>query len=255
MDEKKIKTILDGHPWAARVRCEETVGSTNNLIKALAAQGAPEGTAIFAERQTEGRGRLGRSFYSPAGTGLYFSVLLRPALPARELSDLTARIAVCVRRAICDVCGVEVDIKWVNDLCLNGKKLGGILTELVGGETPAAVVGIGINCDQTDFPPELSGIAGSVCAETGVFVDREALAAACLRRLSEAYRTDWLSEYRQNCITLGRPVRILSARGQREAFAEDVTDTAALLVRCPDGTREEVFSGEVSVRGLYGYTR
>ena len=254
MDEQRIKSILNSHPWALSVHCEKTVRSTNLLVKALAAQGAPEGTAIFAERQTEGRGRLGRSFYSPAGTGLYFSVLLRPALPARELSDLTARVAVCVRRAICDTCGVQVGIKWVNDLCLNGKKLGGILTELVGGETPAAVVGIGINCSQTAFPPELSGIAGSIYTETGTSVDREALAAACLRRLSELYETDWLDEYRQCCVTLGQPVRILSAQGQREAFAEDVTDTAALLVRNPDGTREEIFSGEVSVRGLYGYT-
>lgn len=253
MNEQRIKTILNNHPWAARVRCEETAASTNDIVKILAAQGAPEGTAVFAERQTAGRGRLGRSFYSPAETGLYFSVLLRPERPARELLDLTARVAVCVRRAISEVCGVEVCIKWVNDLCLNGKKIGGILTELTGGTNPAAVVGVGINCNQPEFPQELSGIAGSVFSGSGVTVDRETLAAACLRQLSALYDTDWLAEYRAYCVSLQKPVKILSAQGEREAFAEDVTDTAALLVRYPDGSREEIFSGEVSVRGLYGY--
>ena len=253
MNEQQIKSKLNDHPWAARVRCEETVISTNDLVKALAAQGAPEGTAIFAEQQTAGRGRLGRSFYSPAGTGLYFSVLLRPERPVRELLDLTARVAVSVRRAISGTCGVEAGIKWVNDLCLHGKKIGGILTELTGGTNPTAVVGVGINCNQTDFPRELSEIAGSVFSQSGVTVDRETLAAACLRQLSSLYDADWLAEYRAYCVSLQKPVKILSARGEREAFAEDVTDTAALLVRYSDDSREEIFSGEVSVRGLYGY--
>lgn len=253
MNEQRIKTILGDHPWAALVRCEHTVTSTNALVKALAAQGLPEGTALLAETQSAGRGRLGRSFYSPAGSGLYLSVLLRPGKLANELLDLTARVAVCVQRAISDTCGFDAGIKWVNDLCLHGKKLGGILTELTGGERPAVIIGIGINCDQTKFPSELTDIASSVYAETGVSVDREALAAAILRRLSTLYETDWLPAYRQHCVTLGKPVKVLFPQGEKEAFAVDVTDTAALLVEYPDGTREEISSGEVSVRGLYGY--
>ena len=232
------------------MRCVDCIPSTNAAVKQLALQGAPEGTALIAEQQTAGRGRLGRSFYSPAGSGIYLSVLLRPQKPADALFDLTARVAVCVRRAIFEVCGCDVGIKWVNDLVLHGKKLGGILTELVGGETPAAIVGIGINCDQTDFPPELCEIAGSLFAETGRCVDRETLAAAILQDLSNVFEIDWLPEYRANCVTLGREVTLLSPQGEREAYALDVTETAALLVRLPDGTVEEVSSGEVSVRPL-----
>lgn len=254
MNEERIKTYLHGHPWAAYLTCVDCIGSTNTAVKAAAQQNAPEGTAVLAEEQTAGRGRLGRSFYSPAGSGLYLSVLLRPARPADALLDLTARVAVCVREAILDACGVSVGIKWVNDLCLNGKKLGGIMTELVGVGVPAVVVGIGLNCTQTDFPPALSQLAGSILTETGCTVDRERLAACILRRLSAVFETDWLPTYRQHCVTLGKQIRIISAQGQREAFALDVTDTAALLAEYPDGSREAVCSGEVSVRGLYGYT-
>lgn len=250
MNEQKIKTFLSSHPWQTLVRCVDSIPSTNAAVKQLALQGVPEGTALLAEMQTAGRGRLGRSFHSPAGCGIYLSVLLRPEKPASDLFDLTARVAVCVRRAISEVCGCDADIKWVNDLMLHGKKIGGILTELVGVAEPAVIVGIGINCNQTDFPPELQKIAGSLFAETGKTVDREALAAAILRNLSNVFAIDWLPEYRANCITLGCEVKLLSPQGEREGFALDVTETAALLVRLPDGTTEEVSSGEVSVRPM-----
>lgn len=251
MNEQIIKQILSPHPWGALVRCVEACPSTNALVKQLALQGAPEGTACIAERQTAGRGRLGRSFFSPEG-GIYLSVLLRPGKTAPALFDLTARVAVCVRRAISDTCGCDVGIKWVNDLILHGKKIGGILTELVGGAEPSAIVGIGINCGGADFPPELCEIASSLFAETGRLVDREALAASILRNLSDIlFEIDWLPEYRACCVTLGKNVRLLSPQGEREAFAMDVTETAALLVRLPDGTVEEVSSGEASLHNNY----
>lgn len=253
MNEQLLKNLLNHHPWGELVNCEGTVGSTNSLVKALALQAAPEGTAVLADAQTAGRGRLGRSFYSPNGSGLYLSVLLRPQKPAQALFDLTARVAVAVCRAVEAVCGIALSVKWVNDLCLNGKKLGGILTELVGGAVPAAIVGIGINCTQTEFPEDLRSIAGSILSETGITVSREQLAAAILQQLSCLFDVDWLPYYRARCLTLGKEVRVISADGQRKAVALDVTDTAALLVEYPDGSREAVSSGEVSVRGLYGY--
>lgn len=248
MDEQTVKAYLRGHPWAELVRCTDSTRSTNADAKALASAGAPEGTAVIAEQQTEGRGRLGRSFFSPAGSGLYLTVLLRPEKPAAELLDLTARAAVCAQRAIRSACGIETALKWVNDLYLNGKKVGGILTELTGGAVPAVLLGIGINCAQAAFPPELSQIAGSLTGETGLPVDRERLAAELLRQFSMIFEIDWSADYRRSCITLGRQVRVLSPQGTREGFAFEITDTAALCVRYPDGTQEELSSGEVSVR-------
>lgn len=248
MNEQTLKAYLSDHPWASLVRCADSTGSTNADVKALASAGAPEGTAVIAGQQREGRGRLGRSFFSPADSGLYLSVLLRPQRSAAELLDLTARAAVCAQRAIKAACGIEVDLKWVNDLFLNGKKVGGILTELTGGASPAVTLGIGINCTQTAFPPELADIAGSLAGETGLAVDRAALAAALLRQFSGIFEIDWLSDYRKSCITLGKQVRIISAQGEKDAFALDVTPAAALRVQYPDGSMEEIASGEVSVR-------
>lgn len=247
MNEQYIKSLLKGHPWREAVQCVDTVPSTNAAVKAFASNGANEGTAMIADTQTQGRGRLGRTFCSEAG-GLYLSVLLRPEKPAKDLLTLTARTAVCVRRAIFDTCSIDTQIKWVNDLLLHGKKVCGILTELVGGEKPAAVVGIGINCDQTAFPEELRDIASSLHAETGRQIDKEALAAAILRNLSAVFETPWLDTYRSACVNIGKPLKVLSPLGEKEAFAVDITDTAALTVRYPDGTTEDLSSGEISIR-------
>lgn len=247
MNEQRLKTLLYNHPWHDLVQCVDTVPSTNAAVKALASNGAPEGTAMIAGCQTQGRGRLGRTFFSEEG-GLYLSVLLRPERPASDLMTLTARTAVCVRQAIIDVCSIDTQIKWVNDLYLHGKKVCGILTELVGSENPAAVVGIGINCDQTAFPEELRDIASSLHAETGRQIDKEALAAAILRNLSSVFEMPWLDTYRSACVNIGKPVKVLSPQGEKDAFAVDITDTAALTVRYPDGTTEDLSTGEISIR-------
>ena len=242
--------------------------STNNYLKARASARsgaqcapypAPHGAVAVAEAQTAGRGRLGRSFDSAPGAGVYLSVLLRPACPPSALMTLTARVAVAVRRAIREAAGVETGIKWVNDLVLNGKKLCGILTELSveaeSGLVSYAVVGVGINCNRpaAAFPPELRETAGSLLSETGKRVDRNVLTAALIRALSALPGDEWLTEYRAACVNLGRPVRIL-APGQppRPGTALDVGPEAELIVQTESGV-EAVRSGEVSVRGLYGY--
>ena len=179
---------------------------------------------------------------------------------------LSACVAEAGAEAIEEQTGLQTGIKWVNDLVAGGRKLSGILTELSveleTGRVQYAVVGIGINCCQhaSDFPPEIADVATSIAMQTDSDPDRNALAAAVIRaisRLSEELipgRSAWMERYRARCVTLGKPVRVLWPDGARDAVAVGLSDFAALEVEYPDGTRATVSSGEVSVRGLYGYT-
>ncbi len=231
----------------------ETIDSTNTALKSMTE--AAHGTMVCSDRQTAGRGRLGRSFISENG-GIYLSLLLKRSEPLDQLLHLTPMAAVAVRRAIMDVCSVQVQIKWINDLLVEGKKICGILTEVApqGG----VIVGIGINCNTDRFPQELEPIAASLCQFCGE-VDREALLQALIRRLQEmdevlfSQKAPWMEEYARSCITLGKEVRLLSAAQSREAFAEGISENGGLLVRFPDGSRQEITVGEASVRGLHGY--
>lgn len=254
-----ILAALGSHPWAETVEVLTTVKSTNDLLKTRAAAGAPHGTVVIADCQTGGRGRMGRRFDSPPGTGIFLSVLLRPACPPGELMTLTAQAAVATRRAIRTVTGAEAGIKWVNDLVLAERKISGILTELSleaeSGLVSYCVVGVGVNCNRptVDFPPELRQTAGSILSQTGHRVDRNRLTAELIRTLSALPGLDWQAEYRAACVNLGKRVQIL-APGQppRTGTALDVGPEAELIVETERG-RETVRSGEVSVRGLYGY--
>lgn len=232
--------------------------STNAQLKRLAAEGVPEGSAVFARCQTSGRGRLGRSFASPPG-GMYVSVLWRPEACDR-LFCLTALAAVAVCRALSTVCGVETQIKWRNDLLLGGKKLCGILTELLSGSNGinAAVIGIGINVNTPVFAPELHGKATSLLLETGRVTDENVLAAALLRELGaarEALRGNceaYMTEYAAACVTVGRRVLVLRGDQTRPALAIGLDDCGALRVRYDDGTEETISTGEASIRNEDG---
>lgn len=265
LSQREILGQLKGHPWAPLVQILETVDSTNNLAKTLAAEGAPAGTVILAESQTGGRGRLGRSFLSPAGDGIYLSVILRPKTAPGELMHLTCATAEVMCDAVAQATGLRPGIKWTNDLVWGGRKLAGILTELSLeaelGQVQYAVVGIGINCQQepTSFPPELHDMAGSLKMATGHPVDRNRLAAEMIRALSRldstlvSGRLAWMEGYRKDCVTLGRAVSIRRPDGEaRWGQALDVDDWGALIVDFGQGP-ETIRSGEVSVRGLYGY--
>ncbi len=264
LTEAALRRALEPAALVGReLRCLPEVTSTNDLLKALARQGAPEGLVLLAERQTAGRGRLGRNFQSPAGKGLWLSLLLRPQCPPERLPQVTALTAVAVRRAILAACGLETGIKWPNDLVWQGRKLCGILTELeTGGDGLALVIGIGLNVSQQpeDFPPELRPTAVSLTQALGREIPREPLAAALLRRLDAMYRdllsgdlASWRQDYRAACVTLGREVRVLRPEGERRAFARDVDAAFGLTVDYPGGTGETLRSGEVSVRGLAAY--
>lgn len=246
--------------------CLDQVDSTNTYAKQLAMAGAPDGTVVVADCQTAGRGRMDRRFESPAGQGIYLTALLRPDLPPERLMPVTALAGVAVCQAVEEVCGVGLQLKWPNDPILNGRKLSGILTELSleaeTGRMQYLVVGIGLNVGQAveDFPPELREVATSLRRELGTAVSRPALAAAEIRALDRLYEAlrggdlrPYLEAYRRNCVNLGRTVRLQGPAGEETATAVGIDEDFGLIVEDSTGKRRTVRSGEVSVRGLYGY--
>ena len=260
-----LSQLPHGFPWADRIRWFDTIGSTNTEAKQLADQGAPHGTALIAGHQTGGRGRLGRIFQSPAGKGVYLSLILRPNCPPQSLMHLTCAAAAAMCNAIEDTAGFRPGIKWTNDLVFNRKKLGGILTELsvdpVTGLIRYVVIGIGINCTQQpeEFSPELRDMASSLSAVAGRTVSPFSLAAAMLSSLHSmdknllAGKASILSSYRKDCVTLGQEIVLIRGEDRQYGTALDIDDEGGLLVRFQDGAVRTVTSGEVSVRGMYGY--
>lgn len=244
------------HPWYKNIHWHDCIDSTNTEAKRLAQIGAPHGTVVIADRQTGGRGRMGRSFSSPAGMGIYMSVILRPGCKAGELMHLTCAVAVSMCDAIESTTGFRPEIKWINDLMACGKKLGGILTELslVPGtdRVDFAIVGVGINClqMQEDFPEELQDIAISLASVTES-VDRAELAAAmicCFAAMDLTQKEGLMARYKRNCCTLGQDIYLIRGEEKIPCHAMDVDKDGALSVIFSDGITEIVTSGEVSTR-------
>lgn len=241
-----------------KLKAFESLDSTNTYLKKRAAEGAPEGTVVIANAQTAGRGRMGRSFASAPGLGIYLSMLLRPSTEAECVQSLTAGTAVAVCRAVERVCGVAPGIKWINDLFLKGKKICGILCEssLKDEKAEYVVLGIGLNVitRPQDFPEELRGTAGSLYSQTGTVFERGRLISAMISELSamyEAWKTDpraLLDDYRRRCIVLGKTVEVSPVTGGVfTAAAEEISDDFGLVLRLPDGSTSTVHSGEVSI--------
>ena len=265
MKERILSCLSPDHPWIEHFHWLEETDSTNDQLKKMARQGAPHGTVLIADRQSGGHGRMGRSFHSPGGTGIYFSVLLRPKCSPGDLMHLTCATAVAMCDAVEQAAGFRPGIKWTNDLVYQKRKLGGILTELglsANGTVDYVIIGIGINCCQqeTDFPEEIRGIAASLSMVTGTDINRAKVAAAMMDAL---HRMDCrlltgkaliLNRYRQDCITIGQDVSLLRVgEAVRHGRAVDMDADGALIVVFSDGHLEAVNSGEVSVRGMYGY--
>ena len=262
--KETILSLLPGDfPWREQLLFFETVDSTNTLAKKLAAEGAKDGTVLIADAQTGGRGRMGRSFHSPSGTGIYLSVILRPGRPAQELMHLTCAAGVAMCDAVEAAVQLRPGIKWTNDLVCNGKKLGGILTELVllPGADPCAIVGIGINCSQAagDFPEDIRPIAASLSMACGHSVDRCSVIAAMLlslKHMRDALFTEKsaiMQQYRKDCVTVGREISLRGGDSLRHGTAVGIDENGGLDVIFSDGSRQTVTSGEVSIRGMYGY--
>lgn len=229
--------------------------STNRLAAAYAAEHPGVDAVFVAGRQTAGEGRLGRRFESPAGAGLYMTILLHPTLPPADVLRLTTCAAIAVRRAIFALCGRAPDVKWVNDLWFDGKKAAGILAKGVlspDGKTLAyALLGIGVNLTPAVLPPEVAAVATSLAEATGVAPTAKALAEAILRELPDesGYASPaLLSEYRAASCLIGRDVTVFHGAETYPARVLDVTEEAALRVLRADGTVEDLSSGEVSVR-------
>ena len=235
-------------------------GSTNDDLKAMAAQSAAEFTVLQAERQVRGKGRLGRSFYSPQSTGLYFSILLRPsALPVADTLFITTAAAAAVAEAVEAVCGRTCGIKWVNDLFLDGRKICGILTEAAFRPDLSglsyAVLGIGINIapPEDGFPDELQTIAHTIYDDAQTMPEglRERLLAAVLDRFYEYYirfpEKTFLESYRSRSILTGKNVTVHRGGLQYPARVVGIDDRCRLILE-QDGVRSFLESGEVSVR-------
>lgn len=257
------KKIQEGK-IGGRLEYSEEIDSTNTQAKRLAAsKDVLHGTVILANRQIAGKGRRGRSWESPLDSGIFMSILFRPQIEPEKLSMLTLVAALAAAKAVREETNCACQIKWPNDLVMNGKKICGILTEMgtEGKTVQYAVVGIGINVTQQSFGEELEQKATSIYLETGKVIKRSNLIQKIWMFMEEYYRI-WeqcgdlgalKQEYVEQLVNLGRVVKVLDPAGEYTGTACGITDTGELLVKTEEGAIREVLSGEVSVRGVYGY--
>ena len=259
LSEERIRFYLEESLPELNVMVRSSVTSTNALVKENAAKGEKEGLILVADHQTQGRGRYGRTFFSPDGSGVYFSILLRPQMRADDAPSLTTLAAVAVARGIEKVFADSVEIKWVNDLFFNGKKICGILTEgsfdMETNGMEYVVVGIGINVyePQGGFPVELESIAGSLAYQKEIKKDnRNRLVAECINYFFEYYynfsRKKYLDDYRKRSMILGKQIEVIKGEAYELAKAVDIDAECRLLVEYPDGKQELLSSGEVRIR-------
>ena len=231
----------------------DTVDSTNTYAKKAAADGAKDGSVILSRTQTAGRGRRGKSFFSPCDTGLYMSIIRHPKKQPKDIAMITVAAAVAVSEAIESLCGCEAKIKWVNDIFINNKKVCGILTEAVTdletGIAETVIVGIGVNMTTESFPDGIDSIAASLECRG---VTRSRLAAEIINRFDRAFdmmdSPEIIQKYRQRSLVIGKDIFILHGDEMIPAHADSINDAGNLIVTLSDGTEKVLSSGEVSVR-------
>lgn len=263
LSKSEIESRLDGGWIGKQVYFAEEVDSTNTWGKRLAEEGAPHGTLVVADEQTQGRGRRGRSWQSPKGTNISMTLILRPDLEPARASMLTIVMGLSVAQGLKELLKLPVQIKWPNDAVLNGHKLCGILTEMSAqiDYINYVVVGTGINVNLPEVPEELKDIATSLLIETGHRVNRAEVIGAVLRAFARNYEsflaagdlTGLLNAYNEILANRDRQVRVLDPKEPYEGVALGINARGELLVKKADGSIPEVYAGEVSVRGLYSY--
>lgn len=242
--------------WLGRhLHCFDEVGSTNSVARDLARGGAPEGTVVLAEGQSQGRGRLGRSWVSPPGKNLYLSAVLRPRAPSEHLSQISLLAGV----AVCETIGEwhPAVIKWPNDVLIGGRKVAGILIETEGeGASRFVVLGVGVNLNagMDDFPPELRETAGSLRLATGAPIDRRQFVARMLDR-AEAIYDRWQREgfapiaaaWHERACLVGRPIVVEAPEGRVTGTVLGLDADGALRLQLPSGSEQRVVAGDVTV--------
>ncbi|MCI1268990.1 MAG: biotin--[acetyl-CoA-carboxylase] ligase [Ruminococcus sp.] len=256
LSKQLIESYLETQVYGRELVVLESVDSTNNYAKTLAQNGAADGTAVASDCQTAGKGRMGRTFCSPKGIGLYVSLIIKPVSDMHDAQLLTACAAVSAAEAVENVSGAQVQIKWVNDLFMGGRKICGILTEAsVSFETKQldyAIIGIGINVGTTEsFPDELKAIATSIEDETGKFVERNKLCAELMKTLEKNVEQlgngGFMEEYRRRSFIIGKKVKITRNGQETIGKAVKINDDASLQVETEDGLQLTVNSGEASI--------
>lgn len=274
MTKEELDSVIHTK-WAGReVRYYDVTDSTNLRIRQAADEGAPHGTLAVADCQTAGRGRRGRCWESPAGSSIYMSILLRPEIAPTKASMLTLVMACSVAEGIARCLEEQTDrssgaeiphiqIKWPNDIIINGKKLAGILTEMSAqiDYINYVTVGVGINVNQTGFPEEILSTAVSLRMECGQALRRAPIIASIMERLEENYAiflktedlTGLMEQYSSMLVNRGRDVQVIGGKETYRAHALGIAPTGELVVRRENGREEEINAGEVSVRGVYGY--
>lgn len=258
----KIKQNLTASTIVNSILCLDEVDSTNEYLKRNAEQFS-HGTLTIAEAQNKGKGSKGRSWDSPAGSGIWMSLLLKPDIHMQKAPMLTLVMAVSVARACNKLYKIPVLIKWPNDIVCHGKKLCGILTEMKNNLNVGycVIIGMGINVNVRQFPEEIAKTANSIFLETGATQDRSLLIAEIMNCFSKDYAifleqgdlSGLLRTYSSLSATIGQPVRVLDAQGEYTAMAISVSREGHLLVEKEDKCLVQVFADEVSVRGIYGY--
>ena len=263
VSEEAVRNALPSDLRSMNLFVYDVIDSTNLEARRLILDESAKAPAVvIARQQTAGRGRLGRGFYSPRD-GLYLSIVIKPDFDISRSSMVTVAAAAATSEAIDALCGCSTEIKWVNDIYLNGKKVCGILTEATTdfetGQIDSLIIGIGINTSEKSFPPELAGIAGSVSAE-GLDGHEKSLLAASITEKVLRYTKDlsgFMDSYRRRSMVIGREITVYTGTyrkdptqelGGRSAFALEIDDAGGLVVEYEGGTRQTLTSGEVSIR-------
>lgn len=263
MTEAEIKSLMHTEWVAKEVLYFDTIDSTNTKAQELAEKGYPSGTLVVADKQESGKGRRGRSWVSPSGTGIFMTLMIKPDINPNNASMLTLVAALAVAKAITSVTGEEALIKWPNDIVINGKKVCGILTEMNAqfDYINHIVVGIGINVHNESFPEEISQMASSLMIEAGgKRFHRAQIIAETMSYFEQYYdtflKTQDLSalvrEYDELLVNMNKAVRVLDPKEPFDGKAMGITPKGELIVDTWE-SRKLVSSGEVSVRGIYGY--
>ena len=263
---EEIKNFLSTKYIGKNIIHYDSIGSTNSKAKELAEMKEDHGTVIISEEQTLGRGRLGRNWVSPKHKGIWMSIILRPNINTENISQITLLGAAAVQKAIMKM-GIKTSIKWPNDIVLNGKKVCGILTEMSGevDHINYLVMGIGINVnlEKEDIPIDLEGVATSIKIASGKYMERKLLLANILNIFEELYSDfvqngnikETIEICRENSMLIGKEIQLINRGKVTTAKAIDISDQGELVIENCKGVVEHIVSGEVSIRGISGYSK